>query len=267
MVVRAVGRQQRRQPLRRGRRARAGPRGPQALLPRRVPAGARRAAARSSTRCSGPDDDITLFEYVKRSNRETGPALVGIELGPARGPAARCSRGWRPRRPQIERIPPRQPAVPLPALRLTRRRCAWSRVWAWRPASSACVTSCWATATSPSSGRTGPSPRVCRAPSRRARYGSATPSWSGSTNPRRRPPSPGSSPPPTSCCVVLSRSGTSTTPRSANSCWRRATAPDRPTTRRSARSRWAGRSSARWRSIPSRARSRGSGCGATRPWS
>ena len=28
----------------------------------------------------GPDDDITLFEYVKRSNRETGPALVGIEL-------------------------------------------------------------------------------------------------------------------------------------------------------------------------------------------
>ncbi|MBW9209764.1 threonine ammonia-lyase IlvA [Mumia sp. zg.B53] len=29
----------------------------------------------------GPDDDITLFEYVKRHNRETGPALVGIELG------------------------------------------------------------------------------------------------------------------------------------------------------------------------------------------
>ncbi|KHL10646.1 L-threonine ammonia-lyase [Mumia flava] len=29
----------------------------------------------------GPDDDITLFEYVKRHNRERGPALVGIELG------------------------------------------------------------------------------------------------------------------------------------------------------------------------------------------
>lgn len=29
----------------------------------------------------GPDDDITLFEYVKRNNRELGPALVGIELG------------------------------------------------------------------------------------------------------------------------------------------------------------------------------------------
>jgi threonine dehydratase len=29
----------------------------------------------------GPDDDVTLFEYVKRNNRETGAALVGIELG------------------------------------------------------------------------------------------------------------------------------------------------------------------------------------------
>lgn len=28
----------------------------------------------------GPDDDITLFEYVKRNNRELGPALIGIEL-------------------------------------------------------------------------------------------------------------------------------------------------------------------------------------------
>jgi threonine dehydratase len=28
----------------------------------------------------GPDDDITHFEYIKRSNREVGPALVGIEL-------------------------------------------------------------------------------------------------------------------------------------------------------------------------------------------
>ena len=30
--------------------------------------------------CLGPDDDITLFEYVKKSSRELGPALVGIEL-------------------------------------------------------------------------------------------------------------------------------------------------------------------------------------------
>ena len=28
----------------------------------------------------GADDDITLFEYVKRNNRETGPALVSIEI-------------------------------------------------------------------------------------------------------------------------------------------------------------------------------------------
>lgn len=31
----------------------------------------------------GPEDDITLFEYLKRNNRETGAALVGIELGSA----------------------------------------------------------------------------------------------------------------------------------------------------------------------------------------
>ena len=28
----------------------------------------------------GPSDDITLFEYTKKNNREMGPALVGIEL-------------------------------------------------------------------------------------------------------------------------------------------------------------------------------------------
>jgi threonine dehydratase len=28
----------------------------------------------------GPDDDIVLFEYLKRTNKEKGPALVGIEL-------------------------------------------------------------------------------------------------------------------------------------------------------------------------------------------
>jgi threonine dehydratase len=31
----------------------------------------------------GPDDDITRFEYVKRNNRDTGPALVGVELARA----------------------------------------------------------------------------------------------------------------------------------------------------------------------------------------
>jgi threonine dehydratase len=33
----------------------------------------------------GPDDDIVLFEYIKRDNRETGAALVGIELNSRAG--------------------------------------------------------------------------------------------------------------------------------------------------------------------------------------
>ncbi|QPK82661.1 threonine ammonia-lyase IlvA [Corynebacterium qintianiae] len=32
----------------------------------------------------GPDDDIVLFEYLKKNNRETGTALVGLELSRAR---------------------------------------------------------------------------------------------------------------------------------------------------------------------------------------
>ena len=56
----------------------------------------------------GPDDDITLFEYVKRSNRETGPALVGIELGRPEdlGPLlARMDAAP----PTITRVPPDSP--------------------------------------------------------------------------------------------------------------------------------------------------------------
>ncbi len=56
----------------------------------------------------GPDDDITLFEYVKRSNRETGPALVGIELGsPDDLPALLKRMDEAP--PHIEPIPPDSP--------------------------------------------------------------------------------------------------------------------------------------------------------------
>ncbi len=57
----------------------------------------------------GPDDDITLFEYVKRNNRETGPALVGIELSRAEdleGLLARMATAP----PRIERIEPDSPA-------------------------------------------------------------------------------------------------------------------------------------------------------------
>ncbi len=56
----------------------------------------------------GPDDDITLFEYVKRNNRETGPALVGIELGSAEDlPALLARMEHAP--PRIEQIPPDSP--------------------------------------------------------------------------------------------------------------------------------------------------------------
>jgi len=95
----------------------AGARGPQALLPGGLP-------RRNPVRCAaswddvlGPDDDITLFEYVEAQQpRETGPALVGIELLPPSGPGPRCwsGCGWRPH--TSSGVPPNQPAVPLPAL-------------------------------------------------------------------------------------------------------------------------------------------------------
>lgn len=56
----------------------------------------------------GPDDDITLFEYVKRNNRETGPALVGIELGsPEDLPALLARMAAAP--PDITQVPPDSP--------------------------------------------------------------------------------------------------------------------------------------------------------------
>jgi threonine dehydratase len=56
----------------------------------------------------GPDDDITLFEYVKRNNRETGPALVGIELGSVDDlPALLARMAASP--PQISQVPPTSP--------------------------------------------------------------------------------------------------------------------------------------------------------------
>lgn len=57
----------------------------------------------------GPDDDITLFEYVKRNNRETGPALVGIELGSADGLGPLMSR-MKATPMRIEQISPGSPA-------------------------------------------------------------------------------------------------------------------------------------------------------------
>lgn len=40
----------------------------------------RAGALREFLSVLGPDDDIALFEYVKKTSRENGPALVGIEL-------------------------------------------------------------------------------------------------------------------------------------------------------------------------------------------
>lgn len=51
----------------------------------------------------GPDDDITLFEYVKHNNRETGPALVGVELARAEDLAGLLER-MDAAPPRIERI-------------------------------------------------------------------------------------------------------------------------------------------------------------------
>ncbi|MEV0948779.1 threonine ammonia-lyase IlvA [Rhodococcus sp. NPDC049939] len=57
----------------------------------------------------GPEDDITLFEYVKRNNRETGAALVGIELGKAEGLGELLDR-MEQSRIQVERLEPGSPA-------------------------------------------------------------------------------------------------------------------------------------------------------------
>lgn len=40
----------------------------------------RAGALREFLNVLGPDDDITRFEYIKKTNKEQGPALVGIEL-------------------------------------------------------------------------------------------------------------------------------------------------------------------------------------------
>ncbi|MGA9871854.1 MAG: threonine ammonia-lyase IlvA [Rhodococcus sp. (in: high G+C Gram-positive bacteria)] len=57
----------------------------------------------------GPEDDVTLFEYVKRNNRETGAALVGIELGVASGLSALLER-MRTSHLRVEQLEPGSPA-------------------------------------------------------------------------------------------------------------------------------------------------------------
>jgi threonine dehydratase len=57
----------------------------------------------------GPNDDITLFEYVKRNNRETGEALVGIELGSAADLDGLLER-MQATEMQVEKLDPNSPA-------------------------------------------------------------------------------------------------------------------------------------------------------------
>jgi threonine dehydratase len=56
----------------------------------------------------GQDDDIVLFDYIKRNNREEGPALVGIELGARENFEPLLSR-MAASNMQIERIDPEDP--------------------------------------------------------------------------------------------------------------------------------------------------------------
>ncbi|WP_410633965.1 threonine ammonia-lyase IlvA [Amycolatopsis sp. cmx-4-83] len=56
----------------------------------------------------GPEDDITRFEYVKRTNRELGPALVGVEIArPSDLPGLLVRMAASPL--QVERIEPGSP--------------------------------------------------------------------------------------------------------------------------------------------------------------
>lgn len=56
----------------------------------------------------GESEDIVVFDYVKKNNRETGPALVGIELDEAAGLAALLDR-MDASPLTIERVPPGSP--------------------------------------------------------------------------------------------------------------------------------------------------------------
>jgi len=62
--------------------------------------------------CLGPSDDIVLFEYMKKSDREFGPALVGIELA-QRDDLEPLLRRIADSGLEIERLPPDSPMARL----------------------------------------------------------------------------------------------------------------------------------------------------------
>ena len=66
------------------------------------------ALRRFLDRVLGPDDDIVLFDYIKRNNREEGPALVGVEIG-SRADLEPLMGRMAASQMQIERIDPHDP--------------------------------------------------------------------------------------------------------------------------------------------------------------
>ncbi len=95
--LRRLRRQQRRQPLRRDRRAVAGPRGPQALLPGRVPAGARRAAP-LPRRGARPGRRHHALRVRQAQQPRDRPGAGRHRAGRAATTSTRCWGAWRPRR-------------------------------------------------------------------------------------------------------------------------------------------------------------------------
>lgn len=66
------------------------------------------ALRRFLDRVLGPSDDIVLFDYIKRNNREEGPALVGVEIG-SRDDLEPLMARMAASQMQIERIDPHDP--------------------------------------------------------------------------------------------------------------------------------------------------------------
>ncbi len=66
------------------------------------------ALRRFLDRVLGPDDDIVLFDYIKRNNREEGPALVGLEIGD-RGDLEPLMARMAASNMEIERVDPENP--------------------------------------------------------------------------------------------------------------------------------------------------------------
>ena len=66
------------------------------------------ALRRFLDRVLGPTDDIVLFDYIKRNNREEGPALVGLEISAKEDLEPLMAR-MAASRMEIERIDPRDP--------------------------------------------------------------------------------------------------------------------------------------------------------------